>query len=250
MRRAPHVEEPGFALLEEDSELVVGSSTGGELFYGLAVASALVSKHHVRVSRESGRTTVTDLDSAAGTFVNGVRIHAPTLVRAGDVIGIGDVELTWDDHRPGHNDIFAPAVDWNHPHGRELLARLEEDPADEDLRQVLGDHLEEMGLGGAAVAIELQLRQLPGDARLRAKLADAASAMPLGLRLLVLSPPIDNCSRAECPGTWSRLARTNAPGLRSCSTCAKAVYFVASKNLARWHRVQDNRIVLDVVLRR
>jgi pSer/pThr/pTyr-binding forkhead associated (FHA) protein len=52
-----------------------------------------VSKQHARLSRETGRFVIEDLDSSNGTFVNGRRIHGSTELRAGDLIRLGAVIL-------------------------------------------------------------------------------------------------------------------------------------------------------------
>jgi PleD family two-component response regulator len=53
-----------------------------------------VSRTHARVTCDAeGRTTVTDLGSANGTFVNGRRITAPVRVLPGDVLQAGPLRL-------------------------------------------------------------------------------------------------------------------------------------------------------------
>ena len=53
-----------------------------------------LSRRHACLSLlEPGRALVEDLDSTNGTFVNDRRIDAPTIVRAGDVIRIGNTTL-------------------------------------------------------------------------------------------------------------------------------------------------------------
>jgi ABC transport system ATP-binding/permease protein len=49
----------------------------------------MVSWHHAAVERSAGEIYVEDLDSRNGTYVNGVRISAKTVVRPGDEIGLG-----------------------------------------------------------------------------------------------------------------------------------------------------------------
>ena len=52
-----------------------------------------VSTRHARIGESNGTFYVEDLGSTNGTFVNGERITAKTLVRAGDAIRIGQTEL-------------------------------------------------------------------------------------------------------------------------------------------------------------
>jgi len=55
-----------------------------------------VSRHHAVIAFTEERYSITDLESANGTFVNGIRVresHHP--LRAEDVISLGDTELTF-----------------------------------------------------------------------------------------------------------------------------------------------------------
>ena len=55
-----------------------------------------VSRHHAVIAFTEERYSITDLESANGTFVNGIRVresHHP--LRAEDVISLGDIELTF-----------------------------------------------------------------------------------------------------------------------------------------------------------
>ena len=52
-----------------------------------------VSRSHVWVRRRGDGAEVTDLGSANGTFVNGTRVRAPTLMRDSDVLRIGQIHL-------------------------------------------------------------------------------------------------------------------------------------------------------------
>ena len=52
-----------------------------------------VSSEHAQVSLSDGRWWLTDLQSTNGTLLNGHPVTAPTGLRFGDVIAIGDVQL-------------------------------------------------------------------------------------------------------------------------------------------------------------
>jgi hypothetical protein len=47
------------------------------------------SRHHASISWQAGTYLVQDIGSANGTYVNGQRIAAPTLLRPGDVLRVG-----------------------------------------------------------------------------------------------------------------------------------------------------------------
>lgn len=52
-----------------------------------------LSRHHVLVRPVGHSFEVIDLGSANGTYVNGTRVRAPTRLRDGDVLCIGQISL-------------------------------------------------------------------------------------------------------------------------------------------------------------
>ena len=61
----------------------------------IIVEDLKVSRHHAVIALTEGRYTITDLESANGTFVNGIRIRESHPLIAEDVISLGDTELTF-----------------------------------------------------------------------------------------------------------------------------------------------------------
>ena len=59
----------------------------------LVLSDRTVSRVHAAVCREEDRWTITDLDSANGTYVNGTRVRAPTRIQDSDVLRIGRIQL-------------------------------------------------------------------------------------------------------------------------------------------------------------
>ena len=59
----------------------------------LQIADPTVSRQHASIYREGSVITVTDLDSANGTYVDGVRISEPTTVRSGAVLHFGSIKV-------------------------------------------------------------------------------------------------------------------------------------------------------------
>ena len=51
------------------------------------------SLEHALISRRDGKWWVEDLESRNGTTLNGHPITAPTVISAGDVIGLGQIQL-------------------------------------------------------------------------------------------------------------------------------------------------------------
>ena len=52
-----------------------------------------VSRNHVWIRCQGDGVEVTDLGSANGTYVNGVRVRAPTRIRDSDMVRIGRIQL-------------------------------------------------------------------------------------------------------------------------------------------------------------
>lgn len=59
----------------------------------LRPSSREISTHHCAILVEQGRATIRDLDSATGTFLNGVRIAAQQELKNGDRVRVGQLEF-------------------------------------------------------------------------------------------------------------------------------------------------------------
>ena len=57
-----------------------------------------VSRVHAQVAHRSPRTTIVDLSSANGTYVNGRRIESTQVLKSGDLIDIGPFSLSFKDN--------------------------------------------------------------------------------------------------------------------------------------------------------
>jgi len=70
-----------------------------------------VSRHHAVIAFTGDRYSITDLESANGTFVNGILVREPNHpLRAEDVISVGDTELTFYEVPPSAKAVTQPAV--------------------------------------------------------------------------------------------------------------------------------------------
>jgi pSer/pThr/pTyr-binding forkhead associated (FHA) protein len=67
-------------------EMVVGRS----LQANISVEGGGISRQHFKLRKSGPEYTATDLDSANGTFLNGVKTHSAVL-REGDVLQIGEL---------------------------------------------------------------------------------------------------------------------------------------------------------------
>jgi pSer/pThr/pTyr-binding forkhead associated (FHA) protein len=77
----------------------------------IVITSRRVSREHARVQRDGPRTVLIDLESTNGTFLNGERVLAPTELRDGDTVAIGDVELVYHDPESTFLETPFPALE-------------------------------------------------------------------------------------------------------------------------------------------
>ena len=70
---------------------------GRALDCNLIIADRRVSRRHAEVRREENGFVLHDLDSTNGTWLNGRRLSAPTLLRDGDIIEIAGARFTFRD---------------------------------------------------------------------------------------------------------------------------------------------------------
>jgi len=67
---------------------------GREADNEIRLADRRVSRHHAILERVGHGYLITDQGSSNGTYVNGVRISQPTVLRSGDTITMGDTQFT------------------------------------------------------------------------------------------------------------------------------------------------------------
>ena len=73
------------------------TSIGRAVENQIVITSKRVSREHVRLRREGWRTILEDLGSTNGSYLNEARVEAPTSLRDGDQIKVGDVVFTFHD---------------------------------------------------------------------------------------------------------------------------------------------------------
>lgn len=94
---------PGRELILTKPETIIGRSEGCDIgLYG----AASVEKVHARIVQSGSDYLLVDEQTAEGTYLNGIRIDGPTLLRAGDRIRVGDCELRFEERRKA-----APSAD-------------------------------------------------------------------------------------------------------------------------------------------
>lgn len=92
---APELEVVQGENIGEIYKVKIDTKLGRERDNDIVILDAKVSRYHSQVSLESGQWTITDLDSANGTVVNGLAISAPASLESGDRIRIGETELVF-----------------------------------------------------------------------------------------------------------------------------------------------------------
>jgi len=90
MRSGP---TPGVVFPLEGEQLTIGRDSSN----GVAINDAEVSRKHSRLSFQGGKFVIDDLGSTNGTFVNGQRLAGPVVLKAGDVVSLGEqIVLMYD----------------------------------------------------------------------------------------------------------------------------------------------------------
>lgn len=90
MRSGP---TPGVVFPLEGEQLTIGRDSSN----GVAINDAEVSRKHSRLMFQGGKYVIDDLGSTNGTFVNGQRLAGPVVLKAGDVVSLGEqIVLMYD----------------------------------------------------------------------------------------------------------------------------------------------------------
>jgi hypothetical protein len=79
----------------------------------VSLADGKVSRNHARLDPIRSTYILTDLGSANGTFVNGVRITQPVRLRDGDLLQAGDTQLVFHSQPAGNPPQFARAAGYS-----------------------------------------------------------------------------------------------------------------------------------------
>jgi len=86
-------------------ELQEGENIIGRQSRTVEISDRTVSRRHSRLSIANGQSTLEDLGSANGTYLNGVRINKPTAVKGGDQIRCGSTLLVFAGGQVGRATI-------------------------------------------------------------------------------------------------------------------------------------------------
>jgi len=90
MRSGP---TPGATYSLEGDQLTIGRDSSNQV----AINDAEISRKHARLTLQGGKYVLEDLGSTNGTFVNGQRLAGPAVLKAGDVVSLGEqIVLMYD----------------------------------------------------------------------------------------------------------------------------------------------------------
>ena len=90
MRSGP---TPGATYSLEGDQLTIGRDSNN----GVVINDSEISRKHARLTFQGGKYVLDDLGSTNGTFVNGQRLVGPVVLKAGDVISLGEqIVLVYD----------------------------------------------------------------------------------------------------------------------------------------------------------
>jgi len=82
-------------LLEKNGQIQIGRAEDNDLVF----AAPSVSRHHAVIRLDNGSCRLTDLNSTAGTFVNGAEVRGTVDVKDGDEISLADHRFVFDRER-------------------------------------------------------------------------------------------------------------------------------------------------------
>lgn len=84
----------------DEMKITIGRSSRN----GICVSDRFASRFHAEIKQEGDQVLLIDAASANGTFLNGLRVTAPTPLRPGDRIQIGQTEI---EYSAGEQDIVS-----------------------------------------------------------------------------------------------------------------------------------------------
>ncbi|MEO7735667.1 MAG: FHA domain-containing protein [Kofleriaceae bacterium] len=239
-----------------------------------------ISKRHARIVQRDATIIVVDLKSTNGTYLNGRKITAPSVVRSRDVIYIGDYRLVvqhaarGDDGPVAHDEVEAneeaneeandeddevtnelgpPAFRARDQVEHQLLVEIA--ACDDAASVVYADWLEARGELKQAEFLRIQQAILacvsdpPRRDELSACMLALVGSLDLSWRSQVVRAAIEHCPRAgelQCPKEWSKLQLTHHDGVRSCGSCKKKVRYVTMAGEAHLHVANGERVAIAV----
>lgn len=193
---------------------------------------------------------VVDLSGGA-TAVEGRSIRQPTVLRAGETLGIGAYAIglfEGADPRLASDPVEAT-----------FLAAIDAEPAALQPRLVYEDWLEESGQTAKVELMRLsrKMKTLTADdpelSSVARRLSALVSLTDASWRALVAEPVLENCRvrfSVSCPMQWEALRGTDVPGVRHCDACDRRVYYCSTVRDLQHHALRGNCVAVDLAVPR
>ncbi len=130
------------------------------------------------------------------------------------------------------------------------------DPANEHLRLVYADWLEEQGdRRSEFLRLSHEMAKEPSQitrALLRNRLRKMRKNIDPGWLAQMDRPPIERCPNFafRCPLRWEDLQETADPAIRYCEECRKDVYYSANVGEARQHALKGRCVAVNTAVSR
>lgn len=116
----PYLQDPSG---QEHPLLESLTKIGRDVENEIVVVSKRASREHAQILREARRVWLQDNNSTNGTYLNGERLQAKTLLRDGDRIGIGEVSFLFHDPETTTRETPFPELELNIPAGEVRINR-------------------------------------------------------------------------------------------------------------------------------
>jgi uncharacterized protein (TIGR02996 family) len=248
---------PARVVALRDGELSFGRVSGNDV----VLPDGTVSRRHAVVRTKQQISTVVDLRSANGVFVNGALVTEPRIIWGGDRIRIGRFTLEvrdahdFDSEEPTNPRAEPASFEPRDDTEARLLAEI--DARELGGREVYADWLDDRGLTAEAAFVRAQ-DQLAAVRRKGDRVAlhvlgnlarGSASQLDGRWRRRVSRPTIERCAAEfefRCPKDWAELAPTGDPNVRFCGACDKPVFYAASVVDARDRAANRECVALDL----
>jgi hypothetical protein len=102
-------------------ELTVDTTTVGRVEdNAFQIPEASVSSHHAEIIKRGSEIVIRDLNSTNGTFINGQQITGEGVLKPGQILRLGQIELRLEDGAAAASDPAAPAKSPQERSGQEI----------------------------------------------------------------------------------------------------------------------------------
>lgn len=223
----------------------------------LVIDEAPISRHHltIRVDPARGVVTVTDHASTNGTRIRGIPLEGTREIGADDPVWIGGATLY-------ATIVSGVPEDVTHDDEHALLEALRRDPADDAMRAVYADWLEENGRRARAEFLRMQVQargaapETDAFTEASARLHELAREVGDAWRARVAMAVVQGCGgekvafELSCSMRWDQMQPTDKERVRRCGACKKEVLYCATPEEA-WTRAEEGGCVaIDVPIGR